>query len=178
VLALSISQAILATRQVSLFACEIGAAFPDPVYQAAAAELIPAFALRVAAGFLELDKRVAFWTGLVCFMGLDLGFAVDGRKTLSVLEAAFAGVFWSVAVGADLGFAVSAGEDSAVGLTIVRLHGLGSIAALHADIALVQRHLEGVAEGDGQYSCSQSFASTTGIDHQLTESWSLCGPDL
>lgn len=144
-LALSISQTILATRQVSLFARKIGAAFSDPVDHATAAELIPAVALRVAAGILEFNHGVAFRARLEGFVAFDLGFVVDGRKTLSVLEASLANVFWSIALCAHLELAVSAGEDAAVRFAVVWLDRLGSVTALHANSALVERHLHGVA---------------------------------
>jgi hypothetical protein len=164
VLALSISQAILAAWQVSLFTCEIGATLSDPVHHATAAELIPAIALRVAAGFLELDQSATFWAGLVGVVGLAPGFAVDGRKTLSVLCTGFAGVLWAIAVGADLEVAFCASEDAAVFLAVVRLDGLGSITAVHSDVALVERHLHGMAKRIDQDSHCKPLAPTSGMD--------------
>jgi hypothetical protein len=78
-------------------------------------------------------------------MGLYLGFAVDGCKTGLVLVAALAGVFWPIAVGANSECADCAGEDAAVLFAVVQLDGLGSIAAVHADVAFVDHHLHGVA---------------------------------
>ena len=72
---------------------------------------------------------------------------MEGCETGFVLEAGLVGVFWSIAVGADLEFAGRAGEDAAVFLAVVRLHGLFEfVAAVHADVALVQHDLHGVAE--------------------------------
>jgi hypothetical protein len=145
VLALLISQEVFAARAVSFFACEIGAAHSDPIDQAAAAELKPAGTLRVAAGFLGLDQGLAVRAGFEGFTCLLLGFAVDGCKTGLVLEAGFFGVFWSIAVGADLELADFAGEDAAVCFAIVGLDCLESIAAVHTDVAFVDHHLHGMA---------------------------------
>ena len=72
---------------------------------------------------------------------------MEGCETGFVLVAGFGGVFWSIAGGADLEFAGGAGEDAAVLFAVVRLHGLfGFVAAVHADVALVQHDLHGVAE--------------------------------
>jgi hypothetical protein len=130
---------------VSFLAREIGAAHSDPIDQAAAAELKTAGALRVAAGFLGLDQGLAVWAGFEGFVGLDLVFAVDSRKTGLVLEAGLAGVFWSIAVGANLEFADFAAEDAAVCFAVVGLGCLESIAAVHADVAFVDHHLHSMA---------------------------------
>jgi hypothetical protein len=113
----------------------------------------------VVAGLFGFDQR----TRLVGFVGLHLSFAVDVRKTLFGLCTGFARVFWSIAVCTDLEFAVGTGEDAAVFLALVSLDGLGSIAAVHANVTLLQHHLHRVAEGIDQYSNRQRLASTSAI---------------
>lgn len=158
-LALRIPRTIPATWQVSFFARKVGTAFRNPADHTTAAEVIPTVALRVVAGLFGFDQR----TRLVGFVGLHFGFAVDVRKTLFVLCTGFARVFWSIAVCTDLEFAVGTGEDAAVFLALVSLDGLESIAVVHANVALLQCHLHGVAEGVGHDSNRQRLASTPAI---------------
>lgn len=75
-------------------------------------------------------------------------------------------------------FTVPAGEDAIVFLVRVSLDGLGSMAAVHANVALLQCHLHRVAEEIAQYPNRQRLASTPEIDHLLTDTWSLRGLGL